>query len=283
MNPNLYRKAAVERMSSPEKLDILMTVARPRHWIVLLAILGLLLSFFVWATFSAIPVQKTGTGVFAIHGETVPVTAAIAGQITDVSVRPGDRVARGDVIARVYNPAWTSEGASASKRLLEQSRIVSLQNGSVAQVHAISGQWLQAGDVVLTLEAIRAEEGAEAVIYVPIQDGKDIAVGMEARVWPNQDRGFENGAILARVSSVSTVPASFERMERATGSREIAAKFAEAGPVVEIRVALQADRKHPTGFSWTAPRASSGFQAQTGMICAVDFIVGKSRPIDWIF
>ncbi|KPD07728.1 hypothetical protein AM501_13935 [Aneurinibacillus migulanus] len=273
-------------MSSPEKLDILMTVARPRHWIALLAVLGLVVAFFIWAIFSTIPVQKTGTGVFVLQGETVPVVAAVAGQVTDIGVQPGDRVSRGDVVARLFNPAWIPNGAvafDASQNLLEQSRLVSLQDGSVTQLHVMPGQWLKVGDPVLTLETVREEGGAEAVIYVPVQDGKDIAVGMEARVWPNQDRGFENGAMLGKVTSVSGVPASLERMERTTGSHEIATKFMEAGPVVEIRVSLQADEQHPTGFHWTAPRAASGFHAQTGMICSVDFIVGKSRPIDWIF
>lgn len=60
---SIFRKEALERLSSPEQLDQLMQIVTPRSWLPLSA-LGLLLTCgLVWSFLGRIPVTTTGQGV----------------------------------------------------------------------------------------------------------------------------------------------------------------------------------------------------------------------------
>lgn len=66
-NDNIFRKEALERLSSPEQLDQLMNIVRPRSLLPLLALGSLLGCGLIWSTVGKIPVTTTGQGalVFA--------------------------------------------------------------------------------------------------------------------------------------------------------------------------------------------------------------------------
>ncbi|MDF2718101.1 MAG: bacteriocin system secretion protein [Paenibacillus sp.] len=288
MNPNIFRQSSLEKMSSPEKLDVLMTIAHPRHWIALLSILVLLVAFFIWAVTGTVTVKMTGSGVFVLQDGFATIVHTSPGQVTDIGVKPGETVRRGDSVARIFDPSWPENGVrddstDSAQRLLLKSRVVSLQNGRILKVHVQPGQWVQAGQPLFTLEAAGSEEKFEAIVYVPVEQGKSLKPGIQARVWPNGDYANANGAILGEVATVSQVPEGLEDMERTTGNRELAATYMKAGPMVEVRVILQKDRSHPTGLRWTAQRAEPGMSVKTGMLCSAQFIIGKTHPIEWIF
>ncbi|MEK8128733.1 HlyD family efflux transporter periplasmic adaptor subunit [Paenibacillus filicis] len=288
MRPNIFRQSSLEKMSSPEKLDILMTIVRPRHWIALLSILLLLAAFFTWAVAGTLTVKMNGNGVFLMQDGLATIVPATVGQVTDIGVQPGDVVQRGETVARIFDPSWTEAGApdmspDNAQRLLLKSRVVSLQSGRVLKVHAQPGQWVQAGEPLFTLEAAGSEEKSEAVVYVPVDKAKNLQIGMPARVWPNGDYANANGAVFGEVAAVSQVPVGLEDMERTTGNRELAAAYMKDGPLAEVRVKLQKDRTHPTGLRWTAQRAVPGLNLRTGMLCSVEFRIGKMHPIEWMF
>ncbi|HAE55215.1 MAG TPA: NHLP bacteriocin system secretion protein, partial [Acidimicrobiaceae bacterium] len=49
MKKDIFRKVMLDRLSSPEQLDQLMTVTKPRAWLVLGGIGLLLMTFMVWS------------------------------------------------------------------------------------------------------------------------------------------------------------------------------------------------------------------------------------------
>lgn len=59
----LFRKVALDRLSSPEQLDQLMKVTSPRAWLTLIAITVLLAAGGLWAVFGSIPEEAEGNGV----------------------------------------------------------------------------------------------------------------------------------------------------------------------------------------------------------------------------
>ncbi|MEL7495943.1 MAG: hypothetical protein AAGJ95_18540, partial [Cyanobacteria bacterium J06554_11] len=66
-NNSIFRKEALERLSSPEQLDQLMKIVTPRSWLPLAALGGLLACGLAWSFVGRIPVTTTGRGalVFA--------------------------------------------------------------------------------------------------------------------------------------------------------------------------------------------------------------------------
>ena len=62
-NNDLFRKKAVERITSPEKLNDYIHVTSPSIWMALGAIIVLLVGALVWATFGNIYTTVNGAGV----------------------------------------------------------------------------------------------------------------------------------------------------------------------------------------------------------------------------
>ena len=100
----LFRKSALEKLSSPEQLDRLMTVTSPRAWIALCGIGVLLLYTLVWSIFGQIPNKVAGTGILIRGGAIYDVVAVGSGRISEIKVNPGDIVTAGEVVATASSP-----------------------------------------------------------------------------------------------------------------------------------------------------------------------------------
>ncbi|MGL5879326.1 MAG: NHLP bacteriocin system secretion protein, partial [Xenococcaceae cyanobacterium] len=99
--PDLFRKESLERLSSPEQLDRLMKVIKPKSWISL-ATLGTIAGVaLIWSIFGSIPVTIEGRGVTIYPSKVIPLQAKSAGQLVKVNVKEGDIVRKGDVLATV--------------------------------------------------------------------------------------------------------------------------------------------------------------------------------------
>jgi HlyD family secretion protein len=97
----IFRKVALERLSSPEQLDQLLQVTNPRGWLALGALGALLLASLTWAVFGSIPTEAGGEGILLRQGGVTSLVAAEQGQVEEVLVSVGDVIAKGQVVARV--------------------------------------------------------------------------------------------------------------------------------------------------------------------------------------
>ncbi|MEQ8766377.1 MAG: NHLP bacteriocin system secretion protein [Planctomycetota bacterium] len=107
--PALFRKAALERVTSPDHLDQLLTVTRPQGWIAL-AGLGLILGLTVlWSIYGSIPHEVPAQGVL-VHHDKEPesafrdVTSPATGLLTTRHAEVGSVVEKGEVLA-IIEPA----------------------------------------------------------------------------------------------------------------------------------------------------------------------------------
>lgn len=69
-NDSIFRKEALERLSSPEQLDQLMQIVTPRSLLPLLALGGLLGCGLIWSVIGRIPVTTTGQGAL-VYADTI--------------------------------------------------------------------------------------------------------------------------------------------------------------------------------------------------------------------
>jgi len=119
MAKQLFRKVALERLSSPEQLDLLMQVTTPRGWVSLLAIGGLLVCGIVWGFLGYIPTKVMGQGMLMRTGGVFDVVATSSGEVKDVYFEPGDVVQKGRIVARVAQPEILDRIRDASASLDE--------------------------------------------------------------------------------------------------------------------------------------------------------------------
>lgn len=97
----IFRKVALERLSSPEQLDQLMEVTSPKGWLALIALGSLLLAALTWGVFGSIPTETTGEGILIRQGGVSNVVSAESGQVEEILVSVGDVIEKGQVVARV--------------------------------------------------------------------------------------------------------------------------------------------------------------------------------------
>ncbi|MBV8215180.1 MAG: biotin/lipoyl-binding protein, partial [Verrucomicrobia bacterium] len=95
----IFRKAALERLSSPEQLDYLMAITSPAGWLAVSAIGVILFLIVLWGFLGRIPDKVSGSGILIRGGAVYDVAAANDGFVTQVLVKPGDEVTSGQVVA----------------------------------------------------------------------------------------------------------------------------------------------------------------------------------------
>lgn len=131
-NPNLFRKEAIDRLSSPERLDQLMQVVHPKKWIPLAAMGSVVTASLIWSVCGRIPITVAGQGVIVYPSRVVAFQSPSSGSIRSLEVRVGDTVKKGQVLA-------TIDQTELQKNLqLAQTKLAQLQeqdrNANVLQL-----------------------------------------------------------------------------------------------------------------------------------------------------
>ncbi len=98
----IFRKEALDRLSSPEQLDRVITVTKAYDWLGI-ATLGTLLAMAVlWSIFGSVPTLVKGSGILiAAGGRVFDALAEGDGVVMEVLVKPGDTVTQNAPVARI--------------------------------------------------------------------------------------------------------------------------------------------------------------------------------------
>ena len=402
----IFRKVALERLSSPEQLDQLLQVTDPKGWMALGAVGAILLAALGWGVWGSIPSEANGEGILLRRGGVSDLVAPSAGQIEDVQVSIGDVIAKGQPVAtlrqdelvrqiadlegkladlrgeladrqrysrqqktlrsrdleqqreNLENGIHTLEGeieilrqrkavqeellkdGLATRRdvlmaqqeinaktdqlqakrlelngleskgleavqqlsqeletrerslkdlesqvrelrakLAQNEQILSPHAGRVLEVLVDRGAVIAPGSSILSLE--ETSEDLVAVLFVPASAGKRVRPGMAVQVAPSTVKREEFGAILGEVTAAAAFPATQRGMNRLLGNEALVAKLMEAGPLIQVTVALEKDRSTPTGYRWSSSRGPTQ-EISSGTLAAGGIIVQEDRPISLV-
>jgi HlyD family secretion protein len=122
MNAKMYRKAALERLASPEDLDRMLTVTSARQWLVLTGLLVFVVTAAGWSFVARLPTKAAGEGILIGQGGVVNVVTTGAGTITDFKAKIGDRIHAGQVVATIAQPEILTSIRQTQNRL-EEARV----------------------------------------------------------------------------------------------------------------------------------------------------------------
>lgn len=127
MSQGLFRQSSLDRLSSPEQLDSLITITSPKSWFALLALALILLTAVMWGIFGSIPTKVNSQGVIMKSYGIYNVTHPAMGQITDIRVSVGDRIKRGEVLARIEQSDLV-EQINDLKKQLADVKVLEVEN-----------------------------------------------------------------------------------------------------------------------------------------------------------
>ncbi len=262
----MFRKEALEKLSSPEQLDQLLKVTSPRGWLALLGLGLLIAAVVVWGFVGSIPSTLNGQGIL-IRGDAVQlIDAPDGGQVSQLSVKAGDTIKANQVVATLATAGGNVE-------------IHSPRDGRVLELRVSEGAFVQTGAVLVSFEL--AQEDLQAVLYLPAADGKKVHPGMDVQIAPSTVSQQEYGVLKGQVKSVSDYPATVQGMFRVLGSDELVQTLSSSGSPIEVRVELfKADTA--SGYQWSSP-AGPPTEIQGGTFCGATIVLGQQRPIDLIF
>lgn len=119
---SLFRKSALDRLSSPERLDTVFVAASPGYWIAFLALALLVGAAVVWSLVGRIPTRVAGDGILlSARGEVFSAAAKGPGSLLEFKVQPGERVTAGRVVA-VIDQTVAVRRRDAEAAMLAQMR-----------------------------------------------------------------------------------------------------------------------------------------------------------------
>ncbi len=304
MKKELFRDVALKRLSSPEQLDQRIRVTSPKSWIALFGIVLVLVVVGIWSFVGSIPTKVDGVGLLLSDGRVFTVYHNASGQVLDVRPKPDDIVHRGQVIARIDRPELVAEinhlidtlsqmssDEDAAvyqttqaqievlrRQLIQQSQVVSPVEGRVLALDIQPGSLVNVGEPLAILGLTGDHIQLEAIIFVPVEQGGLLRVGMEAQIQPTALHREEHGFLLGRVVSVSEYPVTKESMRAILGNEALVAEFAGRGAPLMVKVDLIRDLESDSGYRWSGREGPASI-LHSGTAVQGSVVVKREPPI----
>ncbi|NJO02948.1 MAG: NHLP bacteriocin system secretion protein [Bacteroidia bacterium] len=104
MTRTIFRKKALEKLSSPDNIHEMVQVTSSRSWLALLALVSLVIFLIAWSFFGELPKSIQGQGILIQSGGLAEVTLLGSGIVNQLLVEEGDYVQKDDTLAIVAQP-----------------------------------------------------------------------------------------------------------------------------------------------------------------------------------
>jgi hypothetical protein len=266
----IFRKAALDRLSSSEELDRLLQVTSPRGWIALTGLSLLLTAALLWGIFGRVSTTVEGQGILIRPDGVRSIESPRPGVVLNVLVRVGDLIYKDREVVRL---SGADQDTSATQL------VCSNHSGRVLEVLVREGRTVERGTPLLILEPV--DRRLQALIYVPSGEGQRIQPGMRAGIAPAPVKWSEFGHIVGQVSEAAKFAASRQAMMQYLENEELVKSLTRSGPCVEVLADLTADPGTPSGYKWSSSRGPP-LQMHHGTPCRVRIVVREQRPLSLV-
>jgi HlyD family secretion protein len=135
------QKQSLEQLASPERLDQLMQVVKPKDFIPVVAVGGFTAIALIWSVVGKIPVTVTGIGVLISPQRVVELQSPIAGQLETLSVTDNQCVKKGEVLATIEPTELKEEHKLQQAK--RQQLIAQAANSNILQAQRTQVRQLQ--------------------------------------------------------------------------------------------------------------------------------------------
>jgi HlyD family secretion protein len=169
------------------------------------------------------------------------------------------------------------------EKLQQNSRVVSTHEGRVVEVRAMTGDLIQPGTPIVSLERIGAKGGLEALLYVDSREGKILSPGMQVQIAPTIVRKERYGVMLGTVRAVEGFPSTRQGMMRVLKNDELVQAFlAEtAGTPIAVRAELTLEQSTPSGYRWSSG-SGPDLVLTSGTRCVAHVTTRTQKPLSLV-
>ncbi|WP_108812242.1 NHLP bacteriocin system secretion protein [Sphingorhabdus sp. Alg231-15] len=101
MARQIFRQEAIDRMASPDRLDQPLRLVKPTNWLFLIVTAVIILFAVIWGFVASVPIKVNAQGIMIDSAGLSEVAVQYQGRVDAILVEPGEKVQKGDVIARL--------------------------------------------------------------------------------------------------------------------------------------------------------------------------------------
>lgn len=266
----IFRKTALERLSSPDQLDSMLKITTPMSWVGIGAAAALAAAVVVWAFTGSIPNTVSGPGFLVYSYNTNTLYSTASGQVKDVLVDMGQTVEPGTPVVELYS----STG--------DMITVESDQTGIVSALLVEKREQITPNTELFRLSP-ETENELSMVCYVDLDTAKQLENGMEAMVYLNSADSGTYGHMEAVVTNVDRYISSEAAMAELLGSDgQMSYMVTQNGPVAAVTCELKADETTESGYYFSTSKGAE-IELSGGEQAVVQIILDESAPISKVF
>ncbi|MEU3443107.1 HlyD family efflux transporter periplasmic adaptor subunit [Streptomyces griseoincarnatus] len=264
-----FRQQALAKLQSPEDLDLPVRFARPQGWLVLSVTVIAMAAASVWALTGSVTSTVQAPAILTYGQGSYILQSPVAGQVTAVLAREGERLPAGSPVLKVRTP----EGDEVVR---------TLQAGRITALAAGAGQIIATGADVAAVEKVsRAKAPLYATVYVPAQKAAGIpahaSVDLTVQSVPSQEYGVLRG----EVTEVDRSAQSPRQIAAFLGDTQLGEEFTRDGRPVAVTVKLKRSDSTESGYAWSSADGPP-FELTSMTLAAGSIRLSDRRPVDWL-
>lgn len=292
---NLVQTPSLESVASPEQLDQLMQVVKPKDFIPVATMGAFTVLALIWGVVGRIPIAVTGQGILVSPEPIVEIQSPSSGQLETLAVKDNQCVKKGDIVATIKptediqaslqetdksTPA--NRTTQVQKQLKEHSLIRSPQDGCILEVSGMMGQIVNPGTRLGMLQMQgQGKSALLGIAYFDVKDGKRIKPGMKIQITPDTVKREQFGGIVAMVKSVSAYPITSTRAVAKIGNQELADMLTAKSAKVEVIAELAPEPKNASAYQWSSSKGPD-MKLTSGTTSNVRVKVEERAPITFL-
>ncbi|MBQ4388977.1 MAG: hypothetical protein II824_03270 [Bacteroidales bacterium] len=227
-------------LSSPDQIGTVLKITALPTYLLAFTVLLLIGAFFVWGFLGTVSDKVYYSGVvFPLQG-TSDVSLPNKGMIRTMFVHGGDHVTRGQTVALV------SVGDS-------YSILTSTVEGTVISTKVDNEPFEAFEPILSVVDGMDPRSGkAMLIAYVDNAGQRHIKEGMDAQVWPENEKRDEIGYVRGRITRIDRYPVAADVVRQTLRSEEMADRLLTAGTTMyQVNIELFTSAENPAEYDWS--------------------------------
>ena len=227
-------------LQSADQIERMLKITSVPTYLIATTVLLLLAAFVTWGFLGTVSDKVYYSGVVFPNQGTTDVSLPNKGMIRTMLVHSGDHVKQGQSVALI------SVGDS-------YSILTSTVEGTVIRTKVDNEEFEAFEPIVSVVDSIDTDINRTMLIaYVDNAGQRDLQVGMDAQVWPEDEKRDEIGYVKGRVTRIDRYPVAADVVKQTLKSDVMTQRLLENGGMMyQVQIELMPSKDNPKEYDWS--------------------------------
>tara|TARA_B100000073_G_C23689071_1_gene555683 strand:+ start:323 stop:1444 length:1122 start_codon:yes stop_codon:yes gene_type:complete len=172
---------------------------------------------------------------------------------------------------------------SIQDKVYNASNIRLLEDSCISDRSKQIGDFVQPGEVILTVTLAQDNPELESLVYFDLKDGKRLKVGQPVKITPSTTKRQRHGAISGNITRINQIPIRKEALLSKLGRNTLVESIHQGvnKPMIEAFTTLNRDPNTISGYDWGGG-SGPNIQLTPGTSTIARVIVEQRAPISYV-